>query len=288
VTVSLDSVQTAEQLPERLAVNGVEIAWGQWGSDDGPPFVLCHGYTGSAMDFSLQIPALSVQRRVVALDLRGHGRSTAVGDVEGYTLEQMATDLAALLEKVGGGEPVDLLGHSMGGVISMLAVLERPELVRSLILMDTSGWSFLLEDDNLRKMVQGFITKFDPTRGMPPRPKWKTPEDALIEAATEADWRERRDAVYFGMDAYAYKALGMTLAFEGSVDLRDRLGDITCPVTVLAGELDRPLVDQADELAAVVADGRVTIIPGAYHSPQLSHADEWRTAVEAHLLRADG
>jgi 3-oxoadipate enol-lactonase len=283
--MNLPSPREAEEVPERLAVNGVELAWGQWGEGD-PPLVLCHGYTGSAMDFSLQIPALAEHRRVVALDLRGHGRSTACKNVDSYTIDLLAADLNAFIEAVGAGQPVDLLGHSMGGIVSMTAVLARPDLVRSLVLMDTSGWSFLMPDEALRNMVQGFITKFDPARGMPGRPPWKTPEDELIEAATEPDWRARRDAVYLDMDAYAFKSLGMTLAFEGTVDLRDRLPSITCPVTVLAGELDHPLVDQGPELAAAVADGRLAVIPGAYHSPQLTHPDAWRAALEEHLTAA--
>ena len=61
---------------------------------------------------------------------------------------------------------------------------------------------------------------------------------------------------------------------------------ITCPTTVIAGEHDHPLIDQAPELAAEVADGRLTVIPGAYHSPQLTHAAAWRAAVEEHLAWA--
>ena len=62
-----------------------------------------------------------------------------------------------------------------------------------------------------------------------------------------------------------------------------RLPSIACPTTVIVGEHDHPLVDQAPELAAEVADGRLTVIEGAYHSPQLTHPSEWRAAVEAHL-----
>ena len=61
--------------------------------------------------------------------------------------------------------------------------------------------------------------------------------------------------------------------------------EISCPVTVIVGEHDHPLVDQAPALSAEVADGRLVIIDGAYHSPQLTHPDEWRAAVEAHLTR---
>jgi pimeloyl-ACP methyl ester carboxylesterase len=68
--------------------------------------------------------------------------------------------------------------------------------------------------------------------------------------------------------------------------LRANLPSIICPTTVIVGGRDHPLVDQAPELARAVANGRLTVIPGAYHSPQLTHASEWRAAVEAHLAWA--
>jgi pimeloyl-ACP methyl ester carboxylesterase len=264
-----------------VTVNGVELAWDQSGPGDGVPLVLCHGFTGGAIDFSLQIPTLSSGRRVIALDQRGHGRSTKTGDVASYTIEQFASDLTGFLEAVGGG-PVDLLGHSMGGIVAMTAVLARPDLVRSLVLMDTSAWSFLPSDAAVRKLVHNFMEKFDPARGVPSRMS-AGPEDALIEAATPEDWRAERDRLYRGMDAYAFKALGSALMADGVGSLRDSLGSITCPVTVMVGEHDHPLVEQAAELAAAVAHGRLSVIPGGYHSPQLTHPDGWRAALEEHL-----
>jgi len=282
--------RAGEAVPERLAVNGVELAWGEWGEASagvvGVPLVLCHGYTGSAFDFSLRIPELAAGRRVLALDLRGHGHSTRTGDVASYTVEQLAADLVGFIE-AGGGGPVDLLGHSMGGLVALTAVLARPELVRSLVLMDTSAWSFLPTDEGLRKMVHDYMTAFDPSRGVPTTLSMGGPEDALIEASTPADWRAARDAVFAGMDPYAIKALGMALMADGVGSVRDQLGSITCPVTVLVGSRDHPLVDQAPELAAGVADGVVSVIQGAYHSPQLTHGTEWVAAVEGHLARVE-
>lgn len=274
----------AEELPERLAVNGVELAWGEWGPSGGVPLVLCHGFTGSAMDFSLQIPLLAGTRHVIALDLRGHGRSTKTGDVGSYTIEQLAQDLTSFIDLVAGG-PVDLLGHSMGGVVSMAAVIGRPDLAHSLVLMDTSAWSFLPEDKGIRKLVHDYMAKFDPSRGVPSRLGIAGPEDALIDTAGP-EWLARRDALYLGMDASAIKGLGSLLMTDGVGSLRASLPTITCPVTVLVGEHDHPLVDQAPQLAAEVADGRLTVIAGAYHSPQLTHPEAWRVALEDHLALA--
>jgi pimeloyl-ACP methyl ester carboxylesterase len=280
--------QTAAQ---SLSVNGVELAWSQRGHGraDTPPLVLVHGFTGSSHDFALLVDDLALDRRVVLVDQRGHGHSTKTGRLEGYTIDQLVADLAAFLDAIGGG-PVDLLGHSMGGRVSMGLVLSRPELVSTLVLMDTSAWSFLPPDDSIRQLVNAWIEAFDPSRGMPESLSVGSPEDALIEEVTSASWQEEKAAIFAGMDAYAVKAFGMALMAEvtaGEMSLRAELPSITCPTTVIAGEHDHPLVDQAPELASLLAIGRVTVIDGAFHSPQLTHPEEWKNAVRAHLAWAD-
>ncbi len=282
--------QTTE--PQTLQLNGVDLAWSERGGgpDGTPTFVLVHGFTGSAHDFALEVDALAVQRRVVTMDQRGHGLSARAGTLDGYTIDQLVSDLVAFLEAVGDG-PVDLLGHSMGGRVALGTVLSRPDLVASLILMDTSAWSFMPPDEGLRNLVRTYITEFDPARGMPSTLSLGGPEDVLIQASVPAEWQKEKVSIFAGMDAYAVKAFGMALmadVADGETSLRTDLPSITCPTTVIVGEHDHPLVDQAPDLAAEVADGRLTVIQGAYHSPQLTHPDAWRAAVEAHLAWADG
>ncbi len=141
----------------------------------------------------------------------------------------------------------------------------------------------------MRALVHDYISAFDPARGMPSTLSLGGPEDQLIAAAVPREWQQEKDAIFAGMDAYAVKGLGTELWSEipdqdGS--LRRRLPSISCPTTVIVGERDHPLVDQAPALAAEVGDGRLSVIDGAYHSPQLTHADEWRAALEAHLAAA--
>jgi pimeloyl-ACP methyl ester carboxylesterase len=243
-----------------------------------------HGFSGAALDFALVVDDLAVERRVVTLDQRGHGRSTKTGRVEGYTMDQLVADLAVVLETVGDG-PVDLLGHSMGGQVVMGLVLSRPDLVSSIVLMDTSARSFTPTDEDLAAVVHAWIEAFDPAQGMPESMSMGGPEEALIEAATPTEWQEEKAALFAGNDPYAIKALGTALldVAEGEAAFGSRLPMISCPTTVIAGQHDHPLVDQAPELAAAVADGRLTVIEGAYHSPQLTHREQWTEAVRDHL-----
>ncbi|HEY1445587.1 MAG TPA: alpha/beta hydrolase [Acidimicrobiales bacterium] len=280
-----------QTVAQSLSVNGIELAWSDRGSGAAgtPPLVLVHGFTGSSHDFALVADDLAVDRRVVLLDQRGHGHATKTGGLEGYTIDQLVSDLAAFLDALGDG-PVDLLGHSMGGRVAMGLVLSRPDLVSTLVLMDTSAWSFLPPDDSIRQLVKAWIESFDPAKGMPESMSLGSPEDLLIEERMPVSWQKEKNTTFAGMDAYAVKAFGMALmadVAEGEASLRAELPSITCPTTVIAGEHDHPLVDQAPELADLVANGRLAVIEGAYHSPQLTHPEDWKNAVRAHLAWAD-
>ncbi len=158
---------TTTSASQSVRVNGVDLVWHDLGRSltDAPPLLLVHGFTGSSHDFALEVDALAADRRVVTLDQRGHGYSTKTGVIDGYTVDQLVADLVAFIEALGG--PVDLLGHSMGGRVALGTVLRRPDLVSSLVLMDTSAWSFLPPDREVRAMVSKYISGFDPARGMP-------------------------------------------------------------------------------------------------------------------------
>lgn len=275
-------------LTRTFSVDDVTLAWDRWGDPEhGAPLFLCHGFSGSAHDFALVIEELAPSREVVAIDHRGHGRSQKLGATDRYSIDRLATDLIAMLD-AEVGRPVDLLGHSMGGAISLQVTLRRPDLVRSLILMDTSAWSFSPLDEQIAALMSAFMQGFDPTGGLPDLTAMATPEEPLIAASTPAEWQSVKEQMAAAFDPYAFKALGKNLFEPGAASVRERLGEIACPVTVIVGEHDHPFVDQAPELAAEVADGQFIVIPGAYHSPQLTHQSEWTAAVEQHLSRANG
>lgn len=274
----------ANELEQRFAVDGVELAWDRWGPSAGAPLVLCHGFTGSAMDFAQQIPLLAADRGVLALDHRGHGRSTNTHDEATYGLDRLVADFVAWLDAVADG-PVDLLGHSMGGRIALQVTLDHPELVRSLILMDTSASAFAA-DEATTAMMDAFLTAFDPSRGLPSLVyEGAGPEQELIEATVDPAFLTARAEVSAQTDPWAFRALGRQLLTSDLVSLVPRLGELALPVTVLAGSDDHPFVDLAPGVADAIADAEVAVIDGAYHSPQLTHPDEWRAAVLAHLGR---
>jgi 3-oxoadipate enol-lactonase len=114
---------------------GIRLAYRVWGSPGAPPLLLLHGLGDGAADWDGVAPAFARHWRVYAPDLRGHGRSDRPGD---YSVELMEADVLAFLDALQL-DRVDLIGHSMGGLVGYLLAGDHPERVGRLILEDIAA-----------------------------------------------------------------------------------------------------------------------------------------------------
>jgi 3-oxoadipate enol-lactonase len=119
-----------------IDVNGTELYYEDTGGN-GNPIVFSHGLLWNSTLFRPQIQNLRHRYRCVAYDHRGQGRSA---DATGYKidLDTLASDAAALIESLQLG-PVHFCGLSMGGFVAMRLAVSRPDLIRSLVLLETSA-----------------------------------------------------------------------------------------------------------------------------------------------------
>ena len=124
----------------RAQVRDHRMQWLSWGTPSvrAPPLVLLHGWMDVGASFQFVVDALPQPRWVLAPDLRGFGGSMGVRQDHFFFPDYLA-DLDAWLETVGATQPVDLLGHSMGGHVAMLYAGVRPERVRRLINVEGYG-----------------------------------------------------------------------------------------------------------------------------------------------------
>src|SRR5215218_2323658 len=111
-------------------VNGLSLYYEQHGS--GEPLVLLHGGISAGEMFGAILPALAAERRVITVDLQGHG---GTADVDRPLLpETMADDIAALIGHLGL-ERADVMGYSLGGMVALRTAVQHPQVVRRLVLV---------------------------------------------------------------------------------------------------------------------------------------------------------
>ena len=238
------------------------------GLKSGPPLVLLHGVTSRWQVFLHLIPTLLPRWHVVAVDLRGHGKS---GRVPGhYGVMDYAEDVLALIRHLDAG-PAAVLGHSLGAMVTIGAAAEAPELVRAAILEDPPLGAFQEMPFTQRPEHDGFVATRNLVReGLPPDELARRilagpgPNDALAARLRAASLSQ--------IDADVLTFIIENRAIVG-FDLADRLRRVACPTLLFQGnpELGGALSDaEADWAMTLLATGFLVRMPGAGHFLRLS------------------
>lgn len=120
-------------------VNGLNLYYEVHGR--GEPLILLHGGIGATEMFTDILPALSSNRRVIAVDFQAHGRTADID--RPLTFEAMADDIAGLIKHLGI-EKADVMGYSLGGGVALRTAVRHPALVKKLVLVSAAfkrdGW----------------------------------------------------------------------------------------------------------------------------------------------------
>jgi 3-oxoadipate enol-lactonase len=206
---------------------------------EGPPLLLVHGFGGAAWNFSELAPLLP-GRRLIIPDLPGHGGSSPL---PAPSLAGFADVLAELL-----GEPADVLGHSMGGVVALRLAERHPSLVRSLVLAAAAGISSSTRFAEITIALTGII---QPGRIAGRRVGLVARSRRLrrlvfegFEVANADLLTERAVHGFLRGPTMHTDALGAGLALVADDPRRD-LDRVRCPVLILWGARDKqvPLDD---------------------------------------------
>jgi pimeloyl-ACP methyl ester carboxylesterase len=129
------------------------------GGRGGLPVVLVHSLAGNTTHWGRQLEHLRPTRRAVALDLRGHGGSEPPRNND-YSIAGMAGDIAAVVDTLGLQKFV-LVGHSMGGGVSLVYAGAHPERVAGLLLLDPIGDGKQIADAEAKPLLTGLDTNYD-------------------------------------------------------------------------------------------------------------------------------
>lgn len=244
-------------MPTVQRPDGAAIAWSSDGDESDPPVLLVMGLAYPAAMWWRLVPALAERYRVLRVDNRGAGLT---GDVPGgpYTIETMAGDCLAVLDEAGV-DRAQVVGISMGGLISQELALTAPERVSTLCLVAThAGTAHAVWDAEALAMLgnRGEMTVQEAAEmSLPFNYAAGTPRERI-----EEDW-----AVRFPLAAspagYLNQLAGASL-WSGL----ERLSTLDVPTLVLHGEVDRLVpADNGRMLAKAIPGAELTIVPDANH-----------------------
>jgi len=259
-------------------VRGARIHYEDTGGD-GEGILFSHGLLWNTHLFDAQVEALRDRYRCVAYDHRGQGRSEVPADGDEVSIEECAADAIALVEALGLA-PVHFVGLSMGGFVGMRVAARRPELLRSLTLMDTAAdpepranvpkytlLNLLARAVGVR-FVTGSVAPILFGRTFLTAPSLRAAREAAIEQVAA-----NRPTVYKAVNGVIRRG-----SFE------DRLRDVRVPTCVLHGEEDVAIsMERARRLHSLLPAARFATVPAAGHSAPVENPEAVTAALEGFL-----
>lgn len=258
---------------------------------DGPPVVMLHGMAATADCWMYARDSLRRRFRVVAPDLPGHGRST--GGLRRYSLSFFSAWLDGFLDALRL-PAITLVGHSMGGAISLAYALARPDRVQALVLVDALGVGHGLPWGVLRRVIGGLphllmagLTRrddpylfrfFQPWVYLDP---WGPPRLG-IERMVALNQPHLLGTIWAGVRLL----LADFVLGRGRIALAERQPEIAVPTLIVWGLHDGLLpVARAYEGAARIPNAQLAIIERSAHEPMLEQPETFNASVFDFLSR---
>lgn len=228
--------------------------------------------------FSEQIAALKDRYRCITFDFRGQGQSEVTQS--GYDIESLYADAVALIETLGCS-PCHFVGLSMGGFVGLRLVIRRPDLLRSLILIESSSDPEPTENLGRYRMLN-FVARWIGLRVVASRvmeimfgQKFLTDP---ARATLRNEWKER---------LVANHRIGITRAVVGVITragVTEQLGLIRTPTLIIVGDQDVATTPAKAELMhARIPSSRLVVIPGAGHTSAVEEPIAVTAAMEKFL-----
>lgn len=236
---------------------------------EGDPLLLIHGLGSSTRDWEEQVPVLSQKYKVITIDLRGHGQTDKPKGP--YSMRMFAEDIAELLKNLGINS-IHILGISLGGSVAFQLTVDYPDLVKSLIVVNT-GIEVRVDSFKMRLEVfkRTFIVKLVGMKKMgevlAPR-LFKKPEQEDLRKKLIERWAEN--------DKKAY--LAAFYAFKGW-SVRDQLSKINFPTLVIGSDEDYALSSVKEEYTALIPNARFIEIKDARHAVTMEKPKEFNEIV---------
>jgi 2-succinyl-6-hydroxy-2,4-cyclohexadiene-1-carboxylate synthase len=254
---------------------------------DGPTLLLLHGFTGSRKNWRPHLPVFGQHFQTIAVDLLGHGETAVPSIPHRYQIEKAAADLTAIIEQIAT-PPVHLLGYSMGGRLALYFACRYPDYVNKLILESASPGLKTAQERTERQQRDEALAGFIEREGIAAfvdrwqqLPLWESQKQ--VETAVRQTLRQQR--LQNNPTGLAHSLRGMGTGVQPS--LWPHLGQIATPTLLLCGELDNKFVTINREMATLMLQAQLKIVPQAGHTVHLERPLAFQQQCRHFLLSAE-
>ncbi len=247
---------------------------------EGKPLVFLHGFTGDTTTWSKVTDRLSSTYRCITIDLIGHGRTDSPADCARYTMEQVSHDIYTILNRLEVMQ-APLIGYSMGGRTALHFTMMHPQKVGALILESASpglkthderverrSKDHALAERIEREGIEAFVDFWE---GVP-----LFASQSRLSEGERAEIREQR---------LSQSPLGLANSLKGmgtgaQKSLWSKLDELTLPVHLLVGELDKKFVYIAEEMKKHNPTFQIVTFSNTGHAIHVEEPRKFGTIIE--------
>jgi pimeloyl-ACP methyl ester carboxylesterase len=258
---------------DHVDIAGLRIAYRRQG--DGPPLLLLHGAACDSRVWRVELESLCDAFTVVAWDAPGCGGSSDPPD--DFRMPEFADCLGRFIDTLGL-PAAHVLGHSWGSTVALELYRQRPQLVRSLILVGAyAGWAGSLPPDEVERRLQFALQAAERAPdGFEP-----TSMRGLFSDVMPADRAKELAAVMSEIGPSGTRTMAYALA---EADLRDVLPHVEVPTLLVYGDADeRSSLHVGKELHDAIPGSTLTVMPGLGHECYLESATAFEREVRSFL-----
>lgn len=243
-------------------IDGVPIWYEEHGDASGPPLIALHGgILTFRRSFADVLPWLTEGRRVIGVELQGHGHTPDTG--RDMSIDRFGDDVAEIIDRVAGAGPVDVWGFSLGALTATSLAVRHPDKVRRLVLAAS----------NIRP--DGY------------HPEITAPEqnDPRLPTGDEfAIWQADYEAVAPNVDdffPFLQRMQPVVHDFAGWTS--DQIRSIAAPTFLVIGDRDFVRLDHAAEMLDLIPDCRLAVLPDTRHTEVMQRTEALEALIRPFL-----
>lgn len=251
----------------KIQINNINLYYEVTGA--GQPLLFIHGLGSSTRDWELQVKEFSKSYQVITCDLRGHGQSDKPAGP--YSLPMFAADVAGLVKALNI-KSAHVVGLSLGGCVAFQLAIDFPELVKTMIIVNSVPE---LVVRTFRDRI-GIWQRFAIVRLLGMRKMGEVLSKRLFPKDEHASLRTRFVESWAKNDPRAYQDAMRALVGWNVID---KLGSIHCPTLVITADQDYTPVAVKEKYTKRILDAALVVISDAHHATPVEQPERFNTVL---------